>query len=555
VRAQLEQLADPSGRWRGWPAFAIAFMGSLLLALGSPPGGRTTLIWFGFLPLTLVARTASKLRPRRVFALGWVGGLCVGLVGFPWIAELLERFADFPTWLALIGLLAFSAWTAIPYGIWMVGAALGPQRGGWAIVWPVVLWIAVALLWPALFPYTMAIGFAEVPEWMQAAEVGGVALVEVQVVLCGVLLADAMLTRAPGGRWRRVLVAVSIPVVSYFAGAARMGVLDAQAEDAPRVRFGVVQPNVPLMSAERIDKMNRLRGQSRLAQEEGADVIVWPEAGAFPFRVVRPALYDFRDPVRKVLLEHERPTIFGAASIDRGKSWEYNTVFSMSADGLITDYFDKVVLVPFGEYIPIVDPEWAMSLVPGMSHNLAGEGPARFVIEVAPAGERTEPRVFAAGPLICYEDIFPDFSRKVATQSGGIEVFVNVTIDTWFGVTAEPWEHLALAQFRSVEHRIPMVRSVAAGPSSIVDHTGRLTHALELRGPTLRNRVPPERLVADVALVRNTADAPTIYARGGWLLPWGCAAVVGIVVLVRIRRSSYGPAASRDETDAGRRDS
>jgi apolipoprotein N-acyltransferase len=555
VRARLEQLADPSGRFHGWPAFAITFTGSLALALGSPRDGLTVLIWLGFFPLALVARVASGLRPRRLFALGWVGGLCVGLVGFPWIAEMLERFAGFPTWLALIGLLAFSAWTALPFGLWMVGTALGP-RGGWkGLAWPTVLWVAIAAVWPALFPYTVVIGFAEAPAWMQAAELGGVALVEAQVVLCGVLLADAMLSEHPRARWGRALVALALPVVSHLVGAARMATLDAAAEGAPQVRFGIVQPNVPLMSIDRVDKMHRLRGQSRLARDEGAEVIVWPEAGAFPFRVIRPFTRDFRDPLRRVLQEHELPTIFGAASLDPNHKWEYNTVFVMSPDGRVTDFFDKVILVPFGEYIPIVDPEWAMGIIPGMSHNLAGDGPARFVVDVPATADAASAKTFAAGPLICYEDIFADFSRSVATQTGGIEVFVNVTIDTWFGVTAEPWEHLALAQFRSVEHRIPMVRSVAAGPSSVVDHTGRLTHALELRGPTRRNSVPPERLVADVALVRNTAENPTIYARGGWLLPWGCAVVVAGVVLVRIRRSTYRPNASRSAAPRERSDS
>ena len=544
VRAQIEQLGDPGGRLRGWPVFGVAFVGSLFLALGSPPNGYTALIWLGFFPLALVARVCGGLRLRRLFALGWVGGLCVGLVGFPWIAEMLERFAAFPPWLALVGLGAFSAWTALPFGLWMIGTALGPRAGWKAVAWPAALWVGIAALWPALFPYTVVIGFAEVPPWMQAAELGGVGLVEAQVVVCGVLLADGVLAGTPRARWSRIVAALAIPVVSHLLGSARMAALDAAAEDAPRVRFGIVQPNVPLMSLDRVDKMQRLRGQSRLAQDEGAEVVVWPEAGAFPFRVIRPFSWDHRDPLRSVMREHERPTIFGAASLDPAKKWEYNTVFLMSPDGEVTDYFDKVILVPFGEYIPIVDPDWAMRIIPGMSHNLRGEGPARFVIEVPATEQRPEAQTFAAGPLICYEDIFADFSRRVAAQSGGLEVFVNATIDTWFGVTAEPWEHLALAQFRSVEHRIPMVRSVAAGPSSVVDHTGRLTHALELRGPTRYNSVPAERLVADVALVRNTADAPTVYARGGWLLPWGCAVVVLGVVLVRIRRSSYRPGSS-----------
>src|SRR5690606_3688443 len=196
-----------------------------------------------------------------------------------------------------------------------------------------------------------------------------------------------------------------------------------------------------------------------------------------------------------------------------------------------------VNLVPFGEYIPIVDPDWARSLIPAMSHNNAGDGPARFVLEPRPRPGEPAPAPIAAGPLICYEDIFPEFAREVAAQAGGLEVFVNVTIDTWFGDTAEPWEHLALAQFRSVEHRIPMLRSVAAGASSVVDHAGRLQAALPVRAPTLERPVPPERLVVDVKLPRNTEARPTVFARFGWLLRWLCVAAFGGVVLAHLGKT------------------
>src|SRR4030095_16352632 len=123
------------------------------------------------------------------------------------------------------------------------------------------------------------------------------------------------------------------------------------------------------------------------------------------------------------------------------------------ADGRVVGQYDKIVLVPFGEYVPVVDPMWAKSLVPAVAHNNAGAAPARFVLH---AGAEA----VALVPLVCYEDIFDDVARDSAAQEGGLDAFVNLTIDTWFGATAEPWEHLALAQFRSVEPRIPIVRSV-----------------------------------------------------------------------------------------------
>jgi apolipoprotein N-acyltransferase len=304
-----------------------------------------------------------------------------------------------------------------------------------------------------------------------------------------------------------------------------MQAVDEAAAHAPKIRFGIVQPNVPLMMFDMKDRALRLWVMSHFAEREGADVIVWPEAGAFPFRTFRPMTHDFDDPERQVLQLHRLPTIFGAASIARGDRYEYNTVYMLQADGRITGSFDKTILVPFGEYIPIVDPTWAIQRIPTMSHNHAGAAPARFVVE--PVDDEA---AFAVGPLVCYEDIFGGFARSVAAQPGGIEAFVNLTIDTWFGDTAEPWEHLALAQLRSVEHRIPMVRSVAAGPASVIDHAGRVAASLPVRDPRADHPIDPERLVVDVALPRNTETSPTIYARGGWMFAWLC--VVASVVVV-----------------------
>ena len=513
----------------------VASTGGVLLAVGSPPGGVPLAIWLGFGPLVWAAHALRERRGRRRFFGGWLGGLGIGLVGFPWIAELLERFSGLPMPVSWIGLTAFSAWTALAFGVWMSAQRLVPDRGAWRWAWPAVSWIGVSTLWPALFPYTPMIGIADVPEWMQAAELGGVALVEAQVVLSGVAFAIAARERALRRRLAFVGIAIAIPAVSWLLGSWRIATLDAAAKGARVVRFGIVQPNPALLASNPSDKMARLWVMSRKAQDDGAQVIVWPEAGAFPYRTTRPHVRDAVEPHRRVMRIHRTPTIFGAASIEPDDRYEYNTVYAMAEDGTITGTFDKVVLVPVGEYVPLIDPDIVTSRIPAVSHNHAGTAPARF--EVVPRsidGSTVAP--IHLGPLVCYEDIFIDFAREVAAQDGGIDVFVNVTIDTWFGDTAEPWEHLALAQFRSVEHRIPMVRSVAAGPASIVDHAGRLVATRPVRDPRPEAPVDPEYLVADVSIVRDTASSPTIFARGGWMLRWLCASSFVVIVGVRVAR-------------------
>ena len=207
----------------------------------------------------------------------------------------------------------------------------------------------------------------------------------------------------------------------------------------------------------------------------------------------------------------------------------------MAPSGEILGHYDKHHLVPLGEYIPIVNPTLLTQYIPEIAHHFAGEGPVRFLFE--PSVEPGQPaRQVALGPVICYEDIIASYVRDVAAQPDGIDLLVNLTIDAWYGDSAEPWEHLALAQFRSVEHRIPMVRSVITGVSAVIDHNGRLQAQIPLR-PVTRATLddyPTEMLVETIALPRNTAETPTPFARFGWWLPYGWMGVL-LVLGLRMR--------------------
>lgn len=529
-----------------WALAAIAAMGSLFIALAIPPWGMPGWAWLGFLPLTLVARAIAhsitqgrQWRARSIFGVGWIGGLSAGLVGFYWIALTLERFAGVGWVLAGVGLLGFSLWTAGPFGVWVLAVAKGPQKGPWALIWPIVAWIAFAELWPSQFPFTPTLGFVQMPEWIQLAEFGGVHLVETLQVGVGVLAADGCLAQHRRTRQLYWAAAVGVVAASYAYGDWRIRSLEVASEHDPVIRVGIVQPNMPLQSPDRREKMRRLWAMSAAAEADGAQMIVWPEAGIYPFHVERPFKRDLPG-WRQILRNHHVPTIFGVATQEPNARFGYNSVANMDAAGQVVGLFDKTILVPFGEKIPLVDPDWARQYIPAMTHNLEGAGPARF--EIHPAnGSGDAPTTIYAGPLICYEDIFADLARETAAQPGGIHLFINVTIDTWFGDTPEPWEHLGLAQFRTVEHRIPMVRAIAAGASSYIDHTGTLRKSLAVTDPRPHAIPPPSYMVVDVTIPSTTAEHSTVYRRGGWLYWWLCAAIAfgGLAwALIERRRAS-----------------
>lgn len=519
-----------------WPALLIAGTCGFILSLGSPPDGHLWGHWLGCIPLVLMVRRRS-ITWRQALYMGLAGGMGIGLGGFPWIAEMLVKFVRVPGFVGFIGLLFFSLWMAIPYGLWSVGLRLGPFQGmrGW--LWGAGLFVSLQYLWPTLFPYTPLLGFAEQPEWMQLAEYGGVHMVEAVVVLWAIIVCDTISESAPRRRLLLAGAVMIIPLLVYGHGVWRMGVMDEQARGAPELRVGLVQPNVPVGGTGRRLKLQRLQMASESAASSGADVIVWPEAGTFPFRVERPLERGFAKVAHHLRPRGVLPIVMGVNSREPEGEFGYNSAIVVDAEGRVRGEYDKVNLVPLGEYIPLVDPHLLTRIVPQISHHFAGEAPARFVLQPdmwpprrsAEMGSSAE---IGLGPLICYEDIIPTYVREVAAQKGGIELFVNVTIDAWYGYSAEPWEHLALAQFRSIEHRIPLVRSVSTGVSAVVDYNGRLVAHIPSR-PVRRDNmdvIPPESLVHPVRLPRNTERQPTLYARVGWAFPWLC--VVSVVVVI-----------------------
>ena len=207
-------------------------------------------------------------------------------------------------------------------------------------------------------------------------------------------------------------------------------------------------------------------------------LLVWPES-AFPFILTRDpqALSDIGAllPPRTVLVtgaarEEDRPATQGRpASADY-----FNSILVIGSGGSVLDSYDKVHLVPFGEYLPF---EAILRRV-GLRHFVAIPGGFE-------AGSRRRllaiPGLPGASPLICYEAIFPDAVLPDRRGTGVRPHFLlNVTNDGWFGLTAGPHQHFAQARLRSIEEGLPMIRAAATGISAIVDPYGRVNAALPL---------------------------------------------------------------------------
>lgn len=177
------------------------------------------------------------------------------------------------------------------------------------------------------------------------------------------------------------------------------------------------------------------------------------------------------------------------------------------ADGTILDAYDKMHLVPFGEYVPLRDVLPLEKITAGATDFSFGTGPRLMSLPGLPA----------AGPLICYEVIFP--GQIVSDSARRPGWLLNVTNDGWYGISAGPYQHWATARMRAVEEGLPLVRAANTGISGVVDPYGRVVaqQALGTAG------------IIDAAL--PPALTPTLFARGGNFIPLIMAAIIGLFAL------------------------
>ena len=226
----------------------------------------------------------------------------------------------------------------------------------------------------------------------------------------------------------------------------------------------------------------------------------------------------FDTPILLGLLTYELKN-GGTDPRDRHQRRTYNSAMLLDADGRVLGRYDKNYLLIFGEYIPFGETfpqlyEW----LPEASHFYAGDTVETF-----------EFKGHQIGVMICYEDIIPRFTRRLAGKDPN--VLINVTNDAWFGKTSEPYLHLALAVFRAVENRLWLIRSTNTGVSAFVDGVGRIVGGTGLEDP--------ETLVFKVPMM-STA---TLYRSYGDLFAYVCLLVFGgmvVAVLRRRKRESRG---------------
>jgi len=502
-------------------AVALAIASGLLLGAAQPGFDLSALAWVGLLPLLLTLRRGSV---RRAFRLGWLAGTAYYALILYWIAPTISTYTsiELPLAVALELLLATAA------GLFIGGFAAALEWLGAAGVSRVIaapaLWIAIEWLrtfFPAAFPWGF-VGYSQARFTLvaQAGDVAGVYGLSALVVLANAVMAEVV---RDGVRRHALLVGgmISLFVATLGYGAVRLR--EIAALEGPVVRVGLVQANIDQSEKWRQGLEEKILARHVVltadAVKQGAEVVVWPEA-ALPFFL---GLDEKTDQLRELARQTGIDLLVGAPGYERregGEPRQYNQAWLVRRDGELVGPYDKIRLVPFGEYVP-----WGglFGLVNRVVEGVGDLGAGSTYV-VFDTGPRLGGASIKASALICYEAIFPNLTRQFV--GAGAELLVNLSNDAWYGRTAAPSQLLAMIAFRAIENRVPLVRATNTGISAFVGIDGSVSEATPLFEPTAA--------VDDVKLVR----AFSLYTLlGDWLV----YASIGLVVLLALVRIRSGP--------------
>ena len=480
----------------------LSALTGLLLALAFPKPAFAAAAFVALTPLLLALNGASR---REGFWCGQIAGSVQGLFLLSWVSDVMTRYGGIsaPVAFALTFVLALAFGLFVgAFGALQAHVGLGFKSR--SLLFAPFLFVACEFLREHLlfgFPWCL-LGYSQVdfPEFIQIASF--TAVHGVSFILVSVSAGLARLLTARSAFERRLSVTIPALLVSgalayghgrlqqplAAEGALSVGIIQASIAQDQKWEEALLQSNIDAHMALSLEAVKR---QARL--------VVWPES-AIGYELdlypeARKQITDFTTKEGVFLLT-------GNDDRERAPSGEvlsYVGAKLVSPGGQIAMRYHKMRLVPFGEYLPL--PSFLSSLLPirRLVQSVSDFTPGTRAVTGDVHG-------ISVGAFICYEAIFPSLVRRFPFE--GAQVLFNLTNDGWYGTSAAPYQHYAMARFRAVENHRFLVRAANTGISAIIDPFGR-----ELARTALMER---RALVGEVRAISEV----TFYARYGDLFAW-----------------------------------
>ena len=540
----------PYMQQRGWRFWAAAVLSAALLELPFPLAGpmppwRSGFAWFGLAPLLWAVLSAvswqAKWPVRRGFLLGYASGILWYMGNCYWVRDTMMRYGGMPLMAPTLLLIGFSLVLGLYFGLFTVCVALVRRGTGsvrMALAAAPVLWAAMELAAARItsVPWDQ-LGYSQVDNGLvnQLAPWTGVYGISFVLVAVNALLALGLLEGETRNRLRFGLPGVALALAGWA------GILWPVPAEHPTATAVLVQPNLDVGAdnawngtawdlhmaqflklaetncvpdIEGIPQTGAPKGKTNCETEtQHPDLVVWPESPA-PYAQADPR---FVPSMGKIAQTVHAPMVVGGVGMDYSESeqqWhDYNSAMIFGADGAMVGRYDKIHLVPFGEYVPFRRFLFFARKLTGAVSSF-DRGQERKVFRLN--GHRY-------GVFICYEAVFADEVRQFSRL--GAQVLVNISDDGWYGDTSAPWQHLNMARMRAVENRRWLLRDTNNGVTAAIDPYGRVRQSI------------PRHETGALPASYGFRDDVTFYSEHGDLFAWLCA-ILGLAIVGRALRAS-----------------
>ena len=506
-----------------WGAAGVT---TLLLIFAFPNFELYFLAWIALVPLLVVI--ARRPSPLKAFLLGWATGSVFFYATCYWLTYSMIHYGGVPTVLAYVLLIPPTVVVGVFPGVFAALTAHALRKWGYLalllapIFWTALEWVRLGVtgqLWNAL-------GYSQAyhPFLIQPAKWGGVYVISFFIVAINAVVALLVMRRT---RWTiAAAVVVTVGIAVLMLDATRVAMVDFFYSPEDQVRIVAVQPNVPMTLVKTVAEMKELRERhlllstnalNNLGDHPGPRIVIWPES---PMNFTYASDRSFQEFVANFTRQNHASLLFNSLE-PAPADGAYNSALLVNDQGRLISQYDKIRLMPFGEYVPL--PQWlpGASLITG----LVGEFTPGSNYTLMPFGK------YKAGVFICIESAYPWIARRLTSNGAG--VLVNISNDGYLGPTAVMRQHLANAIFRAVENGRPVLRVTNSGLTGYINSRGvvdDLTRPFE----------------ADVRVWSvDPSDArDTFYTSHGDLFVQLCAVITLIVLLTgftekRIRHGNF----------------
>jgi len=504
----------------------LSLLSGILLILSFPNFDLEFLAWFSLVPLFYCIEGKGL---RLSFELGFLTGGIAFLGILYWIIVAVHTYGYIPLIPSGLILLLLVAYLSLFIAAFACFTRFVQIRSGLqTMLFSPLLWVALEYLRAHLltgFPWA-SLGHSQYLNlpFIQIADMTGVygpsfVIVLVNATLFGILR-----------QWPKKIFAVKEVIFTGLVllglliyGHLKIGIVERHVNQKPPLKIGLVQGNIDQSvkwdTSFQIETLEIYRKLSYDVAEEKPDLIIWPET-ATPF------FFQDAQEYQPFILHIPKKTdaflLFGTPSykIDKGKVNHYNSAYLISPSGELVGKYDKIHLVPFGEYIPM---QHLLFFIGSLGEGIGDFKPGKEIFNFSlPQGK--------FGVLICFEIIFPDLCRRFVKR--GANFLVTITNDAWFGRTSAPYQHFSMATFRAVENRVFVARAANTGITGFIGPTGRILKEGRI--------FTQEAMTGTIRL----SDLKTFYTLYGDIFAWICSALSILLLVKALTRKPRNPLSS-----------